>query len=1768
MGNILVNENLNGETLKYFYEEGKGNSDVFRKTVHDIMVKKQDIVKGERVYTNQLKAFCTPVLGGFSEGAYDSIVPKNDLNADNIVNISLPSIVNTMTLNNNSQKEVRTIIGKDSISLNINHTTSTIDETMENKMKENEFKCQAYMEDLCAKQVYNNDCFILINGIWMWNYKNSRCITDDLREAREVGSAMKIKFKTIDDGTNDSINYGYNNNTGADYNTITVSPKTLASIDYLFTFINNIGPVTTNDFENGATLHKYINDNFGFRPNTEGDFKRLSNNNIAELNEFKNALFVNYMYKFEMIIKKPLSQDRIINTGDQSCGCLNSQQGINFNSYPSDKCPLYHDDNRQVTYKKAIMLDVLNWYDQPTPAWANIDSNMISRYTQYDHLRDRLTNQTEDSKRGIIYNYLIDEGLKIKEIKACLGYNYYNDNGQLVKPFNYTSGMTLYDDKSNKLVGFDGIDLNLADPNSYENRYNFADTYYHMKQAGKERTTYGQFKAQNTNELSNSIYSMKLGATSQGTDPKTDIDVLKRPSKCLDLLQIESRKNQEKPFYQDNNISKPDNVCINQINISNSIARDINFNNIIQANVCGNDGNVIVNFPQPEDDPGNNYSCITSSDQHYIILSNFTININNNNFVRKNSINSKYNGLYISCKSPLISQEIQKCSQATNTNIYVKTSDPSIFISFKQDSDGGGYSTTIYQEIMNVPVPILISKSFKYSTTNPSGTEQVCVSNTTVSHDIFKKYLTELTKESRAAGDATAMDNINQTETDAYRKDNYLPATEQPVPNYRWLSDTSLFDDLMARDDTNELLNNVNGVISRSVRDARGDNVNIDDRLISGTKFLLGMNQNIYFLVCKSDTDSIWGCGTFEEDINNLNSFMVLNENTFNYNQFKNNTYENLKTNNIYDLNLMIGQLQNNSNSIIIYYPSIYRYLLIKKINNRVTVLAASEPTNEVIGRHTSKTFNSNKLKDIEESLLVEGGLYVVPESKNVNKEWTIYAKKDFDGRLGNIISENIFTIILKTGDVSIFLNRHVSDNPYSFVNKNSSSSWSVEYSNNKWIIQKNNVLYYIGNTSEMDFRDEPEYWRNLDSSISNVSIISFSDYVIQIEIDKSVLPVTNNLKDDIVTCLGDPDFFNTDKTNPARTNIANININLIKSESDMNTNYILIKFNTNRDKKDIRLQYREYGYLINKLINFIPYLYNESSNKLAIKNISNSSLYFSNRDNSTEETNSKFAYYDNIPKSGFLLSNYSNIDAGTYRTGSFALTMPINFTPKSGGVESNPSISSDEMILVEKYLNTVLYDTFYSIDELSPPCAIYIKNITNVVQPTETTDTTDTTDTNADTAPPVTVEGFSSFKSNYGPTISNFGNYKNSIVESFNNTVINTVFKVYFFYNRNKRDIFRKTNIRNIQTSVIPASTIIYHLNKIIHNKPLPVQLNTGLTNNYDITTIFQSISILPSNLSLPLAPALLNDNTTWSDQIFDQTEKSDILNLNILTPYDKILKQSENIFNFMANNNDNLTNNLTKLTENSIKNIYKKRIEEHITKFNLDSINLIKETMINYLFIYFSNDLRNIKEKYDAIQFTKDGSIFPFNQYIDSLLSPIKITINEDIELNILNSNTNKKFYYTQYMTLLTILKANYESTEELIIAEIQMANKEFIEIIQNDSTKISRLIGPVADAGECFTLNECITGYENLNNIWTQSVPAPTPAPTTSARPASTPSTGPSTSPAPSSAPSASPSTSLSKKNDKTKSSKMPIIIIAIILIIIIVAIVIFMRNRKMN
>ena len=1656
MGNILTSgEITTNENRLQFYDPKKQNESVFRKTLHKILAEKVDIVRGDTIYTNQMKALCRTLPQSTDTGAdgnYTKLGPASSMSKtspmllNNYINVSLPHVIDTMLLTRENIKGIKTDIVKSDIILNLNNNTSgsiDINTITSDKFNSNNgADCIKYMPDMCAKQLYNNNCVKLVGNKWLWDYNNSRCVINN------IDTLTKIKFDNLEDGTTVNLNY--------EYKKIIIDANTIAANNYLFKFIINNNVLATQFWSDNADSYKFIVQHFGSMPFTQLDFQsyilvadsrfaNIGTNDEAKIYSIKHGLFINYLTKYEGLYKAPLNMNKILNYGDKTCACVNSSKGVNLNKFASNKCPLFLDADKSIPFDIQLMLDILNNYDM---GQVGIPPSIVSN----------------DIKQHIG---------KYKEVQACLGYYFYDNKFRLVKPKNYDATTQYYDSLMKPYDISKTRTYNLSSPSSsyYTNNYsntpnkNIADVYIDNKKNNDVTSTRGIGLLDNE---SFSIYSTKLGnintAAARG-DPYSD-----NPT-CRSLINTDNIFTPEKPFLNMGNFIQPSVVCQNIISISNSISRDININPIM-TNVCNNAGPVTIDFYKPPEKTNENCCALTKSIT-YVILSNFNINIDTNTLSKYNSLFSNFNGVYTSCKSPLIHNE-SYCSGITDTdnNIFIKNNNPDIYIQFipYQDSAKKGFNINLIQIVNDVPTTILVSRLFTYTANDSELTEEMCIANSFLS-----KYILEDSIKLLSPADKQT------TITKYVDRNGPVLSTTSIMTDYNWLYDPSLFNDLTSKAGSITLP----GVITRSVIDKITSDIS---SIKNGTKFLLGDNLNEYYVSCDSTT-TIWGCGKFILDADNLNSFMILNDGDYNYSKYSTAKYDSREYNNIQNI-------LKQPKSKIIYSPTIYRYILVTPVGPINFIRALSDITNEVIGLGTSRLLKSANIRAVDLGVFINSDTesnFAIDPSITADQTWTILSKSEFDAQLGKIVTNHINIIQLSINNQpAIKITRDMQFNPYSFIDIQNKTQWELTLNNNKWVISKDNTVFFTGLINLLDFSGLPNYWSiaQTGSIYKTVSISTFSQFNIQMSFDTVFIPQLDTFIRDIIDVFLNEQYFN----NNSELFISNKTVNYIKSK-DSTYGYILLQFGIN-NINNILLHQRDVGYLLNHLILNIPYIFDNSTNKIIIANISNANAFFDNSTNNSDSTNDTFNYTTNksAAASSFLSQDFSR----PYNVDSFLTNIKLQFTKKVPSIPDAVPLSPTQIESVERYINTVIYDSFYTIPEFNYSGPIIVKYI-SIPQIIDTTGT----------SPSISYN----FKVYYMYQVTD------NIVRSTGNKLINNIISLSI---TNLVQYTKGSTALNIQETNTPVGDFIYYLNTRLSIIPIVIEgpdlsvhsldkyiiipaLNTiYISNQANLISTNKNILNNPTtmdNIYSPTTNVLINQSTDsillWPICIFNKSTLNNIISVNSSRPqlsYDIVLtNQFINLYKLIVDNIKKLNIIVQQCKDNYIGSI---AIDELNIMIQNKYTNVMKEmvikTLVNLFKQYDSIASQTIEYEFNKLPFTANTEPTEFNTFITNTFLKTHVSdITNNITSNIYYSSNNNKYYYKQYMILLSNISIVYSAVSNLILIKLQKEISQYIISITNESTV--KLSEEQSLYSNCSMIGTCLANFTELNKLWKKQAPA---------------------------------------------------------------------------
>ena len=1694
MGNILSDQFGSRNPSNPEFYNNNLNEVLFRKYIHSILINRTDLINGNELHINRRKAFCRTTIDKLEYTYAQNLTMTSP--ADNI-NVRLPGIYNTIQAHTSVLDKKNTIksrIDNFDVLLKIN-TIDSVNQIFQpnttNDLDQITGTCDNDVHEICAKQLYDNNCIVNNNSTWEYNSKNSKCnlynnnlntllstitnydtiysrnniILSDATLDKYDYLCNFLKYKKSDGTyvpkpdigilTNwglgnlysnkvDTIINGYSNNRSRQFN----SPSPYIDDDYINDVRNYINvlnilnqtvppiiPTVQESTQSNITIQPIT-----IQPNTVTDSKTTTRSNtttrsdtttttpsntttqsdtiiptstvskevsqtiaLQELyNNLRRKIIINYLVINENLYMDPLNSSinfTKLNMGDTSCNCLNGLYGDNIKLNPKTKNPLVDPSTGQ-TPNVSYLLNILNNYNINVPVISSSSSKTTSS-----------KNLNTSNMRGA---YLKTE-FKIAQASLRYYYYYYDSDNKFkfASPQNFQSIYTrtngkFYDEYGNKLTYYyhnfpqlpiSFANVNLNDPAIYNtintktiNMFleNIIDNsgpnvLNQIDLSGNNTKSTIFFQNTPVSDLSktNSIYSMKLQAMASFVDKDETSDV----SSCYNNLYNKTSNNQL-PYYRTTTKSGQTVTCVNTFNLNNINANSLTISDIIMNNTCGNAGPVTNFFPIiPE-----NSSCPTGGDpngtkgQILLCLTGFNIDITNTNTVVP-SLFSPFNGEYRSCNKTDV-----YCSE----NTYIKVSDPTIYLEFNYTS--GKYNISLIKQINGALNTVVISKEFLYNSSGSNNNEEMClsgaflslyilylhlknISDPTLQEQTFKSYMsTNIINFNYIAVINTVLNPSSQqliepsgSSTISASFINYL---NKNIPSYIWLTNNHLSSSLPTAGFP------INGMITTGPS-------NLTIKTGSGTGFLVSnfnyLDSYNFYIFSNNITDTIYGQGIFvNNELANITPYMVIENYTTTPSicQFLDiipNTTVVIPNNSISNCpNIPVGssgilnlsKIFSASKPILIYCPSIYRYLL---ISNQI-VLGASDCTNENIGSVTSTHIKQSNLNTISDQLFITGryGLTKISNINNTN-EWLIVSYDNFIKKLGAVFTQNIdgvqITLTFNNNTIKSYILTKF--NQYVFkTNNDETETIILQLVNFKWIITLNGVSIYQSSNNITDSIDfitnyinntniiiKNDYWTNVENPINktikkiNMNIITY--YVIELEVVNNA--ITKNIKSHMNSFINK--YF-------SKGNIINntININITQSNTLSLNSFILIEFYL----LNIELlsgYYRNSEFFIKELANDINlgYLVTFNYNTTLLLSVTNA-LNMYNELSGYNNLNNL-----NITISSIFTNNYT-VNLQLYSYDSFLLKIPNNNTESST-------------------IRNIIYNSYIKIPEFNSMAPIRVQSIDDI---------------------------------NY--IVYYMYNTKTSLIKTTNNSLIGLSNMLY--------DISTKT------WSILTPSL---NINKITPIGEFIGRIVTKLSNNISFYVNIKTINMNTNDSILP-----------YDTLLYNNTINMNISKQSISTRLTNIYPVLKSYIDTKNTNTQGLISACGNLPKDSMDNI----------------IQIINDNYTNAL-IEFTSIIDNIKS---ALK-TNENFTSESDDSINSIINTQLDTLNKILDNTTYDINTYNYYYFLNLMF-------KFDNDDIALNTTVIKLIKPLIDTVQ---TTNNITIDPTLNS--CTTINTCLINYNSI-------------------------------------------------------------------------------------
>ena len=1616
MGNILSDQfGTRNPNNPEFYNSSL-NDILFRKYIYNILINRTDFINGNEIHVNRRKAFCrtgidTKTLTYTYMENVDMKAPKDN------INIRLPGIYNMIQAydsvpQNPSVNTITSRIDNFDLFLKTSNTDSITTPLVNDMVAET---CNADVHEICAKQLFDNNCITINNGGWQYNNiipninkkcylynnnlnnkletiskfettysRNNIILTDTfinkydylcnfLKKNKIINTDIGIKSNWGATGVfsikaNQIIN-GYSNNRTRQYNS-SVPYTDSDYIDDVDIYINAITPPTKPIQTSQPTIPIQST-----QPNP---------NNLSPLeilyNSLRNKIIINYLVINENLYKDPTSTGNTdqfkpnLNSGDTACACLNGQYGDNIKLYPKNNNPMKNSIGQVPNITE--LLEILNNYNTTFNT-----SNMRGAYFKSQF------KIAQASLRYYYYYYDSNNNFTFAQPK-----NFNNIYNNITKKFYNERGVHIvfYYHDLKKIIS--DVYVNLNDPNIYSNiQPNKINMYLDkiIDDSGTNVLSKLDLTGGNVNSTvifnapiadlskTNSIYSMKLEALGAFVSKDETAD-----QSCYNNLYGNTMYDQL-PYYTTTSTSGSVVTCVNTFNLSNINANSLSISDIIMNNTCGNNGTVTNFFPSiPK-----NSTCPTGGDpngikgQTILCLTGFNIDITNTNEIVP-SLYSPFNGEYRSCN---------KTDVYCTENTYIKVSDNTIYLEFNYT--GGNYNISLIKQINGALYSVVISKEFLYNTSNSGNNEEMCLSSAYLSlyilylnlnnvndpvlrQSLFESYMSANVINANYISlintilNPTSVQQLIQPSGTTTISTSFINYVNSHLPSYIWLTNTHLASSLP----TNLT---ISGIITTG-----------PSRLVTGTGtgtgFLVSsfnyLDSYNFYIFSSTITDSSYGQGIFiNTELANITPYMVIEnfDTTTDMCEFLDpipNTTNMIPNNNSGNcINIPLGnsgilnlnKIFSTNKPFIIYCPSIYRYLLIK---NKI-ILGATDITNENIGCITSTHIKQSNLQNITDQYFLKSRYGLKKTNQiNPNNEWLIVSYDDFILKLGAIHTQNIggiqMLLTLQTGkSLSILLTRYGN---YNYQDNISNPTIQLKLVNFKWIIIYKGINVYQSSNNLTDSIDfitnyinnpntliKKNYWTNIETkkTLNLIDMNIVSYMVIELEILDTTY-TNENLKKDM------KQFINT-YFKSGNIIDSNTNINITKTNSVSQNSYILIDFFL----LDIGLLsgfYRNSEFFIKEMANDVNLgkliTFNYDTTLISVSNAIKSYSALTDYNNLTNINTSISGIFTNNYTINLLLYSY---DSFLFNINSINTTsISINTTTSN---INNTNVKANQLI---DTIRDTIYNSYIKIPEFNTLSPIRIQSIDGV---------------------------------NF---IVNYMYYKiNVLIHSTNNSLIGL-----------NNLLFDKTThvwgniVPSLQSNII--TPIGEFIGRIITN-PTMISYNISIYINKNIINQYSDTNILQYNT---IYNTLLYNKMTDSNMIkIDSVNNKITNNYNILTSYIDI-KNTDNIglINQCGNLPTDVMNKIIELINNDYNNnitdlkIIIDNMKSGVENFTISSsiTDLVESLNLNIL----DNDMYDIKS-YNYKLFL--NLIFEFYNKYNILTNNITKLIKQQIDL--VQSNNN---------------------------------------------------------------------------------------------------------------------------------------------------------------
>ncbi len=1244
MGNTLARHHEGNAPEVY-----NGNDDeiLLRKKIHNILLNQKQIINGREIYINRRKTYCrVNKLGDERDKPHNTDMSDNDF-----LNIALPRIVNivpSFTYQNadtpntiNPTAKIQTYYLPLQVHEDDNNNYKDGDDynnTESGEIQKNLYDigtCNEDIQEICAKQIYDNNCITYKNGKWVWNSNNQKCFTNDLDQQRN--RKITTNYQNIKD--------------------IQLSDDTLKKYDYLCKFLQN-GDETRNislyddDFIISVNADIHELSNWAERPAgkyynklrnmysandqdnmniifTRGDIRDVVRDTGSTLTsnlykKIQNMIIVNFLNVFEHFYINELYSDQILYSGEPLCACLNSVYGENLNTYPRTDCQIR--DENHVPLGKEALIDILNSSDEPE--WRK---KAARRCLQWDV--KFLADYDENGAVSSVKNQYMSP-------QQCSAFI---NNWPQIRHNHGSTTQTILDKQSRLCTQASNVLRTSVKINMFK----------HLK------------PDMNYDIRGESIYSMKL----DGISAEEEIDPYRHDKRCKNKV-LTSSKPEQQPYYSTSLPTLSDTYCINQINFNNVNAGNINISNILQNNTCGNLGTVNQYFIKPNEYDGNSYSQCPSGQFSGIFLSGFNLNINTNNTLSY-SLFSNINGYYV--------YNVDN-SDVDRYSIYENFVNPSIILIISHNTNNKA-TFGIYNMITGNPNPKILSREFSYNPTSAeqNTNEEMCIDRQMKDIYVFKKYLDKLgARANRESIINDFLDNnqgiinkINPTRNSNEPIDNFNTFVNT-IPNYGWLSEERLTSTSQMPDEYGL----IDGIISQG--NDTLFNTDISTRFF-GTdidEFRSHENKLYLYEVGERLENPITGIGQFIMDNNTLTPYIVIEDIHADVNIINARLWENVYVSRsresllgdialagvnplstVLDITRLLEKAATYGKTLIIYSPYLYRYLLF----DGLVLVGASDIVYDIsLYVNEELEINSINIYNIPDEMIIP---YGISKEEGEDRIWKLTNLETINTNIGQLITNDIVKLYLQRNDNNPFptltLENYSLDKNTDYFYEYSHSRFkniTIKLDNNAWYILIEDAKILVTNQGDLNILNEDISWSNFETGVSvnsdTFTIYPATSFVIRFIFNNA--PQNQRNHSSVISSFKNmiTDYFNIDDEN-----ISYVDASTKKSPKADLYWFLWIKFSIDNileltdDKRNI--------------INFIKYIYDDDyDDGLELNEVTTVKKMPESRTDAADEQTITDRYDNEIRENTDNLFNQGDVveySRANYEVGTFKLILSRN---------------------------------------------------------------------------------------------------------------------------------------------------------------------------------------------------------------------------------------------------------------------------------------------------------------------------------------------------------------------------------------------------------------------------------------------------------------------------------------------------------------------------